>query len=295
MPITSIFIRIILFLGVIELVLLYQYYSVRATLIKQRVLIFITILLGLSIGFYITAIAGESIIYIPDRNNPPPVVSQPSEVVEVNFDNQGITDDILAEMIASGEIPQNVTHLGLGMNQISDITPLQSLKSLTVLFLLDNPIDDITPLLSLTNLTALTIGSTRWLIEISDLTPLQSLINLSELNLFPSQISDITPLASLTNLTSLRIIYNPISDITPLQSLTNLTTLELFDNQINDITPLQSLTSLTELSLFDNQIIDITPLQSLTNLTELRLGGNQISEEQIMELREALPDCEIEW
>ncbi|MEG4440369.1 leucine-rich repeat domain-containing protein [Microcoleus sp. AT9_B4] len=143
----------------------------------------------------------------------------------------------------------------------------QILSSSNELDLSHNQISDITPLQSLTNLTSLTVCCDR----ISDITPLQSLTNLTELNLYyNNQVSDITPLQFLTNLTELNLYYNnQISDITALQSLTNLTHLTLFDNQISDITALQSLTNLTSLVLRDNQISDLTPLQSLTNLTVL--------------------------
>jgi len=169
----------------------------------------------------------------------------------------------------------NLTSLNLYCDR-TDITPLQSLTNLTCLELHGNPISDITPLQSLTNLTSLTVGCDR----ISDLTPLQSLTNLTSLTVGCDRISDLTPLQSLTNLTDLTLLLNnQISDITPLQFLTNLTELNLYHNyQISDITPLQSLTNLTRLTLFDNQISDIAALQSLTNLTRLTLFDNQISD-----------------
>ena len=169
----------------------------------------------------------------------------------------------------------NLTSLNLYCDR-TDITPLQSLTNLTCLELHGNPISDITPLQSLTNLTSLTVSCGR----ISDLTPLQSLTNLTSLTVSCDRISDLTPLQSLTNLTSLTLLLNnQISDITPLQFLTNLTELNLYHNyQISDITALQSLTNLTRLTLFDNQISDITALQSLTNLTSLDLRPNQISD-----------------
>ncbi|MEG4878875.1 leucine-rich repeat domain-containing protein, partial [Microcoleus sp. CZ3-B4] len=168
----------------------------------------------------------------------------------------------------------NLTHLNLYGNQISDITPLQSLTNLTNLYLHCNQISDITLLQSLTNLTKLYLSNN----QISDITPLQSLTNLTHLHLYNNQISDITPLQSLTNLTYLNLANNQISDITLLQSLTNLTDLHLYNNQISDITPLQSLTNLSFMDLRNNQISDITPLQSLTNLSWLNLHNNQISD-----------------
>ncbi len=168
----------------------------------------------------------------------------------------------------------NLTSLNLYCDR-TDITPLQSLTNLTCLELHGNPISDITPLQSLTNLTCLELYGN----PISDTTPLQSLTNLTSLTVGCDRISDLTPLQSLTNLTSLTLFANQISDITPLQFLTNLTELNLYyNNQISDITALQSLTNLTRLTLFDNQISDITPLQSLTNLTSLDLRHNQISD-----------------
>ncbi|WP_293149564.1 MULTISPECIES: leucine-rich repeat domain-containing protein [unclassified Microcoleus] len=190
------------------------------------------------------------------------------------------TVDAMLEFAGTSDINQanqilsSSNHLNLSDNQISDITPLQSLTNLTILNLSDNQISDITPLQSLTNLKELIFHKN----QISDITPLQSLTNLTSLSLYNNQISDITPLQSLTNLTKLILGGNQISDITPLQSLTNLTSLNLSDNQISNLTPLQSLTNLTSLSLNHNQISDITPLQSLTNLTALILHKNQISD-----------------
>ena len=98
------------------------------------------------------------------------------------------------------------------------------------------------------------------------------------------------------------MVGNQISDITYLESLTVLTLLELRDNEISDIKPLQPLTNLTYLDLSFNQISDIEPLISLVRLDELFIGQNSIdggynlivwTDEQINELKEALPSCTI--
>ena len=158
--------------------------------------------------------------------------------------------------------------LTISRNQISDITPLQSLTHLTHLYLYNHQISDITPLQSLTHLKTLGLRDN----QISDITSLQSLTNLTSLSLSNNQISDISFLQSLTNLTELDLRGNQISDITSLQFLTHLTELDLRNNQISDITSLQFLTHLKKLDLRDNQISDHTPLLSLTNLTELKLS-----------------------
>ena len=112
---------------------------------------------------------------------------------------------------------KNLTQLGLGSNQISDIKPLAGLTNLTLLLLNENSISDLTPLANLTNLTTLGLGR--------------------------NQISDIKPLAGLTNLTSLYLWDNQISDIKPFVGLTNLKELRLGNNQIQNLECLSTLKS----------------------------------------------------
>ena len=164
--------------------------------------------------------------------------------------------------------------LGMRGNQISDITPLQSLTQLSGLGLSGNQISDITPLQNLTQLNRLTLYEN----QISDITPLENLTQLYWLDLSSNQISDITALENLTQLYWLGLGSNQISDITALENLTQLYWLGLSSNQISDITPLQNLTQLSGLHLGDNQISDITPLQNLTQLTKLDLGYNLIED-----------------
>lgn len=101
----------------------------------------------------------------------------------------------------------SLTEIFLNGVQLSDISPLASLKNVKTLFLSNNPITDISPLASLNNLTTLALSA--------------------------NQIADIRPLASLTQLNHLFLDSNQIADIRPLASLTQLATLSLFDNQIS--------------------------------------------------------------
>jgi len=260
-----------------------------------------------------------------DTEEQPDIVNEPEEEAEhisLELNDRGITNEILAEMVESGEIPQNVTELFLHYNQISDITPLQSLSKLDKLWMYSNQISDITSLQSLNSLHFLSLNYN----EISDISPLRSMTDLRELSLWENQIDDITALQSMQYLNTLHLNYNNIVDISPLQELLNLLRLGLVGNQINDITYLESLTILTLLDLRDNEISDIEPLRSLTNLTYLDLSFNHISDleplmslvrleelfigqnsidggynyvewtdEQISKLKEALPNCDIDY
>jgi Leucine-rich repeat (LRR) protein len=172
-------------------------------------------------------------------------VSATMQEVRINLSQRGITNEQLGKMVASGEIPHNVTHLRLSFNQISDITPLSELTNLRGVWLTGNQISDLNPLSGLTNLQNLELGHN----QISDLTPLAGLINLGTtmgdgLDLSNNQITDITPLKNLIVLQFLNLAENQITDVTPLQGLTNLWWLDLQNNQIEDVSPLAWLTKM---------------------------------------------------
>ena len=102
-----------------------------------------------------------------------------------------------------------LTSLGLGHNQIIDISPVSNLTALTYLSLGHNQIIDISPV---SNLTAL-----------------------SRLYLFSNQISDISPVSNLTALTELWLQSNQLSDISPLVSNPGIDNGDYVDIKTNPI------------------------------------------------------------
>ena len=174
------------------------------------------------------------------------------------------------------EFATNLTELHLGLNEISDITPLKDLTNLIYLDLHRNRhISDMSPLKDLTKLTWLSLRGNR----ISDMSPLKDLTNLTYLHIGYNKISDVSPLKNLINLTFLNLDANEISDISLLKGLTNLINLALDDNEISDVSPLKNLIKLIFLNLNDNRkISDVSPLKNLINLTFLDLHGNQMSD-----------------
>ena len=167
---------------------------------------------------------------------------------------RGITD------LTGMEYCENIEHLVLSINQISDISPLSGLTSLQILYLPKN--------------------------QISDISPLSGLTSLQSLHLWLNQIIDISPVSGLTSLQWVHLSRNLITDISPLSGLADLQTLFLSSNQISDISPLSGLTDLQALFLYNNQIIDISPLVSNPGLgagdtVDVRL--NPLSETSINE------------
>jgi len=198
---------------------------------------------------------------------------------------QGITNKRLAEMVESGEIPANVTHLYLQNNQISDVKPLSKLTELNELYLNVNQISDITPLSKLINLQHLELGCN----EIADITPLSKLIKLQRLNLNDNKIKDTTPLSKLTKLQWLYLDNNKIANITPLSKLTKLQRLDLDNNKIRDLTPLESLlTNLIFVSIYGNPV-DQNQIDNLEmKRKKLHTFVNRVLGEQPVTIAEAL-------
>ncbi len=114
-------------------------------------------------------------------------------------------------------------------------------------------------------------------------------------------LSDLTFLQDFTKLKSLYMTGCGITDISPLANITTLEYLELPHNGISDITALENLIHLKELNLdsgydideYYNDISDISSLHNLVNLEKLNLRYSLVEQEDIDELQELIPECEI--
>jgi len=132
--------------------------------------------------------------------------------------------------------------------------------------------------------------------QLSDLTPLKELNKLQDLTLSGAvAVFDLTPLKGLKSLRSLNLDYTAIFDLTPLKELTGLQELYLCGTKVSDLTPLKELTELKKLYLDDTMLSDLAPLKSLVNLQELwlSLSGTKVPNEQVAELKKALPKLKI--
>jgi internalin A len=159
-----------------------------------------------------------------------PLAYAKTHVFSIRLNNRNLTDEQLAEIVASGGIPHETTVLWLQGNQITDLTPLSKLTNLQHLDLDNNQITDLTPLSGLTNLQILDLSNN----QITDLTPLSKLTNLQNLYLSRNQINDLTPLNDLTELQRLWLLSNQIDDFSPLKGLTNLQRLGLNSNSVSE-------------------------------------------------------------
>ena len=86
-----------------------------------------------------------------------------------------------------------------------------------------------------------------------------------------------------------------LRDLLGVDFFQEVTVVRLAYTKASDLTPLAKLTSLQALYLDRAQVSDLTPLAKLTSLETLWLNETQASEEQVEELRQALPNCDIQW
>ncbi len=206
------------------------------------------------------------------------LISYPAEVAEVAAVVGTTKDDVIIHEAIARQLNKKLDEL------IHD-----DYRKIERLYLPSSGIIDLTPLESLPNLQRLDLSGTK----VVDVGPLASLTNLQWLDLSDTEVSDVGPLSSLTNLQELILSSTQVTDIGPLSSLTNLNKLALSSTKISDIGPLSSLKNLKLLYLQVTKVSDVGPLYYLKNLQELWIYDADVTDEQIKELRKALPNCEI--
>lgn len=96
----------------------------------------------------------------------------------------------------SGIEKLHLQKLIVSYNNISDLTPLKEMESLTFLRMNCNPIEDLSPLKNLSKLEFLQISATY----VDDLSPVASLQSLTTLDVWGIKNIDLTPLKDLKNL-----------------------------------------------------------------------------------------------
>lgn len=183
----------------------------------------------------------------------------------------------------------SLQRLYLSRTQVIDLEPIHGLTSLQRINLSGTQVNDLEPIRQLTRLEWLGLGDT----QVNDLEPIKQLKSLKVLDLKSTQVSNFEPIKGLTNLQSLDLNNTHFSDLEPIKDLTNLRSLGLMNTQVNDLKPIKGLTSLQSLGLMDTQVSNLEPIKGLTSLKWISLTDTQVSDEQVEDLKEALPKLKI--
>jgi len=140
-----------------------------------------------------------------------------------------------------------MTFLNCNVKDVSNLSGIENLTSLTQIFIQYNNIIDLSKIGDLTSLFGIYLDG--------------------------NQITDISSLANLTSLTTLQLTENQISDISSLSDLILLETVFLSNNQISDVSSLFNLVNATDIRLGGNNTILCSDLDAL----ESALGAGVIS------------------
>ena len=120
--------------------------------------------------------------------------------------------------------------------------------------------------------------------------------DVKDLRIEGTELQDLFGLEKFECLETVMLGRNRIENLSAFQnthSRESIRTLDLSFNKIQDLSPLPALSNLEMLDLRSNQIGSVNPLLRMKQLKKLDLSGNPLRQEQIEELRRALPDCEI--
>ncbi|MEZ6100363.1 MAG: leucine-rich repeat domain-containing protein [Pirellulaceae bacterium] len=99
----------------------------------------------------------------------------------------------------------------------------------------------------------------------------------------------------LDNIEALDIPLFPNGELSLLARLDSLIYLNLDGTPIVDLSPLSKLENLQVLRLCDTPIRDVRPLLGLKNLKHLYLNNTVVTDEQVREIRDVLPNCEVHY
>ena len=230
----------------------------------------------------------------------------------INAEGNGITGTAALATLT------DLNELYLAFNQMEDLSGLHSLVNLRRLGLENTGLDD-EDLIELSNMSGLdelriydnpeltgeavdalkeqlrgcTIQHSE-LIYYIDICGERVKEDATELELFGRGISDISSVPLLKKLEKIDLGANEIENIYPFQYMSApLRELRIANNNISDGTALMYLNSLELLDISGNRLSSVSPIMQISTLKWVKLTGNPLSDEQIAELRAALPDCQI--
>ena len=139
------------------------------------------------------------------------------------------------------------TSLDLESRSLKDeeVANLKYMVNLRSLKMAGNEVTDLSVLSRLYSLTYLDVGHNR----LTDLSCLSGLTKLETLLVSSNQITDLSPVSHLPRLVNLSAGNNPISDLSPLSELESLRMIAICDFRADSLEPLYPLTGLVELRI----------------------------------------------
>lgn len=267
-------------------------------------IVIVLILTVFNLGYSQTTCSPGGLIFVDDLNLQAALVESLGEIE--GYTCEGLASLETLRLVQKGiksleglQHATNLSNLVLASNEVSDLTPITSLKKLRALNVSKNQIftipdltqmtalksvnfsgnsiEDISPLLD-ANLTAVNVSDNP--IAYQNLSLIASLHNVSNLGVAGLGLSNLSQVFALLYdhgaVTHLDISRNDIRDLSLLSNFTSLRIFSASNNKISNIDSLAGMVTLERLNLSGNFIKDITPVARLNKLSFLILNSNNI-------------------
>lgn len=164
-------------------------------------------------------------------------------------------------------------YIDLEHYKITNVDTLKSLKHLESLYIYnETEITSLSFLDSVSSLTSICIENS----EIKDISPLYRHTTLREITLKNAKITDVSGLYKLKQLTTLTLSNNHISRLGELPWSETIKSVNLANNKIKDLNVLKDCIYLSSLNVNSNLISNLDGLLYIRSFNSLNIGNNQI-------------------
>ena len=184
---------------------------------------------------------------------------------------------------------KNATVITFQANQVTDISPLCTIKTLRYLALNCNPIKSIEGIEALQNLRGITLNGT----DVSDISPLFKIPTLENICFESTYVNSIEGIGNLARLTELRTGDSNLTDISPLNQIdfsyindTDGFAFNAHQSRIKDFSPLKRIPKFREVSVNVRRMDSILPYIRDKEVHHVKIGGSDIrSIEQLSSIK----------
>jgi hypothetical protein len=129
--------------------------------------------------------------------------------------------------------------------------------------------------------------------DVYDISLLSKLTNLEKIIFYNVKVRNLEPITNLRNLKEVQLRKLPASNLEPFRNLKNLKKLQLYEMPVRNIEPLRNLTKLEEIRMYNVDVKNLDAMFNLKNLKVLWLINVPVSQEQVEELKKALPNLQM--
>lgn len=190
-----------------------------------------------------------------------------------NLESLNLAGMEISDLAFVTSLPAAITSLDLDRNEISDVSPLTKMPSLTHIDISHNLIRDIAPLGKMEKLEGITADQ-NYITALPEISK-----NLRGLYLENNLITNFEGIhvAAKTKLKQLNLRHNNLQDLEGISLLRNLTYLDIANNKVQSLAHLRDLNKLRMLQASDNRIYDIGAIAYLNDLEVVYLDRNNVS------------------